>query len=91
MIDVQATVAEVRAYLQARDFRPRDADITDYQSGRDASLRFKTGTSRGEVTVTVWRYARQIEVMRIISPTTMAEALTAIDQYVHEFREARRV
>lgn len=46
-------VAMVNRHLDTLGFAPRDADGNDYQRGADRTIRFKTGTSMGEVTTQV--------------------------------------
>jgi hypothetical protein len=91
MIDVELGARRIVNNLREHDFRNRDADPTDFQFGMDPGLRFKVGTVRGEVTITVWKWAKQVEVIRVLSDAQVVEAKHRIDALIHEFRESRRV
>lgn len=92
--DITEAVAEIRETLDSYEFRPRDADPTDFQCGGDSSLRFKVGTRYGEVTVQIlrsWRSASRthslrkdtkIEYLRITTPDHLARALNRIERVI---------
>lgn len=90
-IDCEAAVKAIHANLKEHDFRPRDADISDFQFGTDPGLRFKVGTVYGEVTITVWSYGRQTEVIRVLSDAQVNEAKYRLDALIHEFFNKRVV
>lgn len=52
-INVQSMRDRVITHLATRGFLPRDADGTDFAKV-DSTIRFKVGTSYGEVAVTTW-------------------------------------
>lgn len=76
--DVVSTAQSVRDFLQDRGFVPRDADLTDLQRGDDSSLRFKVGTSYGEVSIQVWIDNKHERTIRVISSTGLDNALTEL-------------
>lgn len=83
MIEPAKVVKLVNTRLQQMGYRPADADGQDFRKGGANSIRFKTGTSHGEVTVTVWRGPRQIDVLRIISDRSYDETMRKIEQYAN--------
>lgn len=86
MIDVEEGVKKIRQALKDHGFTPRDADGSDFQFGSDPGLRFKVNCVYGEVTVTVWKYARQAkEPIRILSDAQVIEAKYQIDSLINEF------
>lgn len=85
-MDVQGVVARVNAYLGEQHFVPRDADGSDYQFGDDRRLRFKTGTTRGEVAVQVWINDRPHRVIRILNEDQVIEAFHDIDAVITAHR-----
>lgn len=88
----ERTLAIINKHIMEKDFRPRDADGSDFQYGTDPGLRFKTGTVRGEVTVSVWRYERRIQdPIRIFTDKQAVEAKHEIDRLAEEFFMKRRV
>lgn len=92
MIDVEAGAKSIVQHLKGHDFRNAGADPTDFQYGSDPGLRFKVGTVRGEVTVSVWRHSRQIkQPIRCMSDAQVIEAKHEIDALVHDFFDSRRV
>ncbi len=80
--DITEAVAEIRETLDSYEFRPRDADPTDFQCGGDSSLRFKVGTRYGEVTVQILRKDTKIEYLRITTPDHLARALNRIERVI---------
>lgn len=88
--DVAAGVAAINKHLKEHDFRATGADGNDFQYGTDPGLRFKTGTSYGEVAVTVWKHQRQVQAIRAMNEEQIVEAKHEIDALIHAYREARR-
>lgn len=80
MIDASEMVKKVWVELALLGFTPRDADGSDYQRGDDNSLRFKVGTSYGEVAVQVFRGKDPAGVLRIISDTSLDDSLEVMRQ-----------
>lgn len=74
MIDVVATRNTVADTLESMGFSNHDADISDF-SRPNSDVRFKVGTTRGEVSITVWREKRQTYALRIISDGSLDLAL----------------
>lgn len=78
----------VAAELAQLGFTPRDADGSDYQRGDDQSLRFKVGTSTGEVAVQIFRGKHPAGVMRAISESSLENLIsdmrTMADDQVRE-------
>lgn len=89
-IDVVAGVQAIRQHLRDHNFHVRDADPSDYQFGTDPGLRFKLGTVYGEVTITVWRFAKQIAVIRALNEAQIIEAKYEIDEHITTFFAGRR-
>lgn len=67
MIDVAKVNRWVQEFLRQKGYRSGDADGTDFRKGGANAVRFKTGTSRGEVAITVWKGPNQIDVVRILN------------------------
>lgn len=85
-IDIEAGVKKVRENLISHGFRPRDADGSDFQYGDDPSLRFKVNCVYGEVTVSVWKHARQVkQPFRATSDAQIVEVNHSVDALVNEF------
>lgn len=87
-IDVANVLRSVQNHLRRHGFAPRDADPTDFARRNDGRLRFKTGTSYGEVTVVPWfdkQRGRDREVIRIIMPHQVAGALMKVDNLISAF------
>jgi hypothetical protein len=82
MIDAEQAVKQVWAELARLGFTPRDADGSDYQRGDDNSLRFKVGTSYGEVAIQVFRGKNPGGVLRIISEETLEYTLATLGNMV---------
>lgn len=82
LIDEAAVVQKINHYLTTHDFKPRDADGNDFQYGHDTSLRFKTGTVYGEVSVQVYIDNKVAEVIRIIRNERVVEAQEQIDRII---------
>lgn len=88
--DVEEGVRQVRANLKDHGFTPRDADGSDFQFGTDPGLRFKVTCVYGEVTISVWKHARQIkQPIRILSEAQIVEAKYTMDALINEFFSAR--
>lgn len=77
MIDVVVVRQQVVAHLAQRGWHPRDADGSDF-AGPGSDLRFKVGTSRGEVAVTTWQDGSAMGAMRVISPESLDLTLDTI-------------
>lgn len=84
-IDIVAGAKALRQTLKEHNFTERDADGSDFQFGTDPSLRFKVGTVKGEVTLTVWKHARCVETIRVLTDEQVVEAKHRIDSLVHDF------
>lgn len=84
VLDVEYVVSEINRYLEGHNFKPRDADPTDHQYGDDRSLRFKTGTSRGEVAVTILEDGKPNQIIRILNPDHMINAKYTIDKRIRD-------
>lgn len=82
ILDVEYVVAQINQHLESHHFIPRDADPTDHQYGIDTSLRFKTGTSRGEVTIQILQEGRKTEFVRILQPDHIVRAKEIIDRTI---------
>lgn len=83
-LDIEAARGKIVANLADHGFLPRDADGADFQFGDDMTLRFKVGTSRGEVAITVWKYDRQAkDVIRVYTEAQIVEANHKIDAIIH--------
>lgn len=83
-LDVTQVVAWMNENLVSLHFKPRDADGSDFQYGDDRTLRFKTGTSRGEVAIQVWKNDQCTEVIRILNVDQMVEAKHQIDKIISD-------
>ena len=86
-LDVAATVKEVNDNLIGWGFTPRDADGNDFQRGDDTSLRFKTGTSRGEVAIQVYGRQTVIKVIRILQAHQIDAALDEMHTLIKDQKE----
>lgn len=85
MIDVQAVRKGIVEYLAEMGFVPRDADITDLQHGTDNSLRFKVGTSMGEVAViAVYDSSQRNKVWRITQAHHIIEVRARIRDTIRD-------
>lgn len=84
-INVEQAVKAINNHLKEHDFRCPGAD-SDFRFGTDPGLRFKTGTVYGEVTVTIWRYGKQIDVIRILNDAQVVEAKHEIDAFIARWR-----
>lgn len=84
MIDVQNAVKVVNSYLEGHGFKPRDADGNDFQYGDDRDLRFKTGTSRGEVAIQVVKTGQTTMVIRVLNDNQINDAKYQIDKIIAE-------
>lgn len=92
-MDVAKMRADVVSFIAAKGFVPRDADGTDFEH-KDASfparLRFKVGTSRGEVAVVPVIDGRGGRVpIRILSAAGFESAKTTMTQIIDSFGDAR--
>lgn len=87
-IDVATQVARINNHILTHGFRKPGSE-PDFQYGDDTSLRFKTGTVYGEVTITVWKHQRQIDVIRCTNDEQVVEALHEIDRLINDFFFAR--
>lgn len=84
--DVEAGVKEINKFLVDQGYTPRDADGADFQRGSDRTLRFKTGTVHGEVTITVWVNDRQQkQPIRILGDHQIIEAKTTLIMLIDEW------
>jgi hypothetical protein len=91
-IDIVKVREKIVKNLTEHGFRPHGADPSDFQFGTDPGLRFKVGTVYGEVTVTIWKYARQVKKpIRILNDEQAIEANHQIDALIHEFFSKRQV
>lgn len=88
-LGVAIIVAQVRKTLKELGFAPRDADPTDYQKGSDNTLRFKTGTSRGEVAVHILEAGRANEVLRIVQPHHLDDVLRRVAERIADHGASR--
>lgn len=88
MIDAEQVYREVRGWLGGHGFAPRDADPTDLQRGNDSSLRFKVGTSRGEVAIQVLVDNKLRRVLRLISGTSIEAAYTEMTNLISMYQTA---
>lgn len=77
-IDVAAIRSQVADHLWVMGFEPRGADPSDFQRGTDSSLRFKVGTSYGEVAVQVLVNNKKDDVIRVVSEAQVPEALRSL-------------
>lgn len=92
MIDVEAGVKKINQHIMDQGMVARDADGSDFAFPDDTSLRFKTGTSRGEVAITVWVNDRQRkEVIRVLSDAQLVEATYEIDAIITRHRSPEEV
>lgn len=90
-LDVARGVEIIRNNLRDLGFTERDADGTDFQHGTDNHLRFKTGTSYGEVTTLVILDNQQVESIRSTSWAGIDRAVLAIRQWIdREERASKR-
>lgn len=87
-LNLESTVEQMFGCLADHHFVPRDADGNDLQYGDDKTLRFKVGTSYGEVAVQIVRNgtADPTETIRILNESHIAEAKHTIDRVIHEHR-----
>lgn len=65
--DASVGVKQVCQALNQLGFVPRDADGSDYQRGDDQHIRFKVGTSYGEVAVQVVVDNKHVDVIRFLN------------------------
>lgn len=79
MINVGQVRNQVVDYLIMHGFNPRDADGSDF-ARPGTRTRFKVGTSRGEVAITVWKGNKQTDVVRVISPASLTIALNYLNK-----------
>lgn len=84
-LDVAKGVTLVNNNLNDLGFTPRDADGNDFQRGSDSALRFKTGTSMGEVTTLVLVENKQVEAIRATSWAGVDRMILKIRQFVDNF------
>lgn len=80
-IDVAAVRTEMVRYLADIGFTERDADGSDFQFGDDPGLRFKIGTSYGEVAVSVYNPTRG-QVLRITQDHHVDRAKTTLARVI---------
>lgn len=80
MIDTQETIQIVNTKIVQMGFDPRDADRNDFQRGDDRGLRFKTGTSYGEVAIQVFGERAPICTLRIINPSGIEKVLNTLQE-----------
>lgn len=85
-MDVTPVVKEINDYLISHNFKPRDADKQDFAYGPMSTLRFKTGTVYGEVTIQVIQADKPAEMIRILNEAQVVEAKYAIDRFIAEWR-----
>jgi hypothetical protein len=79
MINVGQVRNQVVDYLAVHGYSPRDADGSDFAKP-GSTTRFKVGTSRGEVAITVWERTKQIDVVRIVSDSSLRVALRYLNK-----------
>jgi hypothetical protein len=84
--DVTKVVKEINDYLISHDFKPRDADASDFAYGPMSTLRFKTGTVYGEVSIQVVRADKPVHVIRIINEAQIPEVKHEIDRFIANWR-----
>lgn len=91
-LNLEPTVDQVFNHLADHHFVPRDADGSDLQFGDDRSLRFKVGTSHGEVAIQVWREGQPVHVIRILNTVQLVEAKHEVDRIIsgHRVRDLER-
>lgn len=87
-LDVEDTAKGMTRHLADHHFVSRDADGNDLQYGDDKSLRFKVGTSYGEVAIQIVRdgHANPSETIRILNAAQIAEAKHTLDRAIAEHR-----
>ena len=84
-LDIVKVRERIVKNLADHGFVPRDADDADFQFGTDMSLRFKVGTVRGEVAITVWVNDRQRkDVIRVLTEAQVVEANHTIDGIINQ-------
>lgn len=80
MLDVAATRRDLVRFLSSIGFEPRDADGADFASP-SSPVRFKVGTSYGEVAITCWDHRnQQFRAIRITSVRGLHQAKLEINE-----------
>lgn len=89
--DIADAVKQVNKHIEWLGFVPRDADGNDFQRGDDRNLRFKTGTSYGEVAVQIVRdgKANPNETLRILNDQQVEGAMRTLGDIVAAYDEAK--
>lgn len=90
-LDVEIVVRKLNEFLEFKGFKRRDSDGSDFARPDDRDgLRFKTGTSRGEVTVTVWVGSKPIKdrTIRVMRLEQTTPAQSEIKKIAREYRFA---
>ncbi len=88
-LNLESTVEQICNYMADHHFVPRDADGNDLQYGDDKTLRFKIGTSYGEVAIQIVRngHADPSETIRILNAAQITEAKHEIDRVIDFHRQ----
>lgn len=80
-INVEKVHRKIRVFLNQNGYAQRDADPSDLRG--PGSLRFKTGTVYGEVTVVVLDGSRTIDTIRILNEgNSFVEAVNRLEEFV---------
>lgn len=90
--DIAAAVRTINEFLPTLGFEPRDADGNDFQRGADKDLRFKTGTSYGEVAIQIVHkgHANPRETIRILTDRQVEKAKVQIVDIVFNYDQSNR-
>lgn len=81
---VAEAVALVNNNLRDLGFFERDADMNDFANDKTPGLRFKTGTSMGEITTQVVRKNRPMVPLRATSWAGVDRMLLEIRGYIDQ-------
>ena len=91
LIDVAATRRNIAEHLEGHGFVTRGADLSDFappDAVGNQGLRFKVGTSYGEVAITPYIDNIRKSTMRILSDAMRAEVKHSIDATIRNWRKS---
>ncbi len=91
-LDEAKVLKAVHGILARHGIVARDADHADFGHPTITHTRFKTGTSYGEVTITVWKGNRQVQAIRILNENASWEqAKRDLDDHLIQFPQVNGV